>query len=134
MSDRATEIHIVGQPQREFAIRFIQRLSADKQWTVSIRPYRKKRTLDQNALIHGWFAIIARETGNDPGDVKEALKTEFLPPRFVELNGKTVEVRRETSKLDTKELAEFANRIQAWAAQEFGIVLPTRDDYREIAA
>lgn len=128
-----TEIIIRGEIQRRFAITMIEKLSADKLWSVVIKPYVKKRTLDQNSLIHGWFSIIARETGNDPGDVKEALKDMFLPPRFVELNGLTVEVRRETSKLNTKELAEFANRVQAWAAQEFGMVLPTRDDQRDVA-
>ena len=47
------------------------------------------------------------------------------------INGKTVEVRPETSKLSTKELAEFADRVMAWAATELGIILPTRDDAQE---
>lgn len=133
MTDRKTEIVIRGRTQRDYAIDLINKLSPDKIWAVTVSPYRKKRSLDQNALIHSWFAIIARETGNDPDDVKEALKSMFLPPRYVEMEGKTVEVRRATSKLDTKDMAEFCSRVQAWAAQEFGIVLPTRDDFRVAA-
>lgn len=130
----ATTIILRSETQRQFALSTIQKLNVDKLWEVVIRPYRKPRTLDQNALIHSWFTLIARETGNDMDDVKEALKAKFLPPRFVEIDGETIETRRSTAKLDTKEMSEFCNRLQAWAAAELGIVLPTRQDLMERAA
>ena len=122
-----------SERQRQYAIDSILKLNAEKPWEVVIRPYRKPRTLGQNALIHGWFAVIARETGNDPDDVKEALKIKFLPRRYVEIDGETVEVRRSTAKLTTGEMTEFCDRLQAWAASELAITLPTRDDMREVA-
>ena len=117
-----------GEIQRDFAIAQIRKLNLDKLFQIEIKPYRKPRTLDQNVLFHGWVAILARETGNDFDDTKEALKSMFLPPRFVEIDSKTVEVRRSTAKLSTKEMGEFCTRIQAWASSEFAIILPTRDD------
>ncbi|MDY0242189.1 MAG: recombination protein NinB [Rhodospirillaceae bacterium] len=128
-----TTIILRGETQVAFAIESIHRLNKEKLWEVIIRPYRKPRTLDQNALIHSWFGLIASETGNDPDDVKEALKAKFLPARLVDIDGESIEVRRSTAKLNTVEMAEFCNRMQAWAASELGIQLPTRDDMREAA-
>ena len=128
-----TTIILRGKAQRAFAVERINALNPSKIWEIVIRPYRKPRTLDQNALIHSWFALIASETGNDPEDVKEALKAKFLPARFVDIDGEMIEVRRSTAKLNVQEMSEFCNRMQAWAASELGIQLPTRDDMREAA-
>jgi len=123
-----------GEDQRKFAIASLQKLNLEKLWEVVIRPYKTPRTLDQNALIHKWLTVIATETGNDMEDVKEALKAKFLPPRFVEIDGETFEVRRSTAKLNVAEMSEFCTRIQAWAASELGLILPTRLDYEQRAA
>jgi len=128
-----TTIILRGEVQRRFAHEQIDKLNIEKLWQIDIKPYKKPRTLDQNALFHGWCKILATETGNDFEDTKEALKAMFLPPRYVEIDGKVIEVRRSTAKLDTKDMAEFCTRIQAWAASEFGLTLPTRDDLREVA-
>lgn len=128
-----SEIIIREQRQVDFAISQISTLNLNKEWRITIKPYVKKRTTSQNSIVHLWFGIIASETGNDADDVKEALKAKFLPARFVEIDGEMIEVRRSTAKLNTTEMAEFCNRMQAWAASELGIQLPTRDDMREAA-
>jgi hypothetical protein len=118
-----------GSEQREYAHRKIDELNLSKIFQVEIKPWKNPRTLDQNALFHGWCKILSDEFGSDFEDTKEALKHKFLPPRYVEMDGETIEVRRSTAKLSAAEMWDLCNRIQAWAASDFGIILPTRMDY-----
>ena len=40
----------------------------------------EKRTLDQNALAHKWFGIIAKEQGDTPLEVKSTCKLNYAVP------------------------------------------------------
>ncbi|MBT8449087.1 MAG: recombination protein NinB [Gammaproteobacteria bacterium] len=53
-------------------------VSADKPLEVVIRPYKRKRSLEQNKLYWKWLGIIAEETGNDSDSLHFKLKAEFL--------------------------------------------------------
>lgn len=113
---------------RARAIGFISGLDMKTVWQVTIAPYRKNRSLNQNALYHRWIGLIAHETGNGHDDTHEAMKAMFLPPKFLTVGERTVEIRRSTTKLNTKEMHEFMTQVEAWSASELGIVLPRPED------
>ncbi len=98
---------------------------------ITIAPYRKKRSLSQNALLHKWFDVIAKESdsGYSAHDIKELLCKQFLSVRVVEIGGISHECRAETSKLSTVDMSEFMGKIEAWAA-ELGILLPTPGEFQ----
>ena len=132
MSAKDTVIILREEKQRAHAIDFIRRLDITaRTFDVKIGVHRERRTLDQNALFHGWCAILAQHFGYDFEDMKEALKAKFMPPRYVEIDGKTIEVRRSTAKLNTKEMGELCTAIDIWAASEYAIMLPRRADLME---
>lgn len=97
-------------------------------YEVKISRVRKKRTTDQNSLYWMWLRCVADETGNTTDDLHEYCKRKFLTPRAVEIAGEQMEVAPSTTKLDTAEMTTYLNGVQAWAASELGITLPTPED------
>ena len=112
-----------------FSLDSIFKTIANGNYTVSVKRDVKKRTLDQNALMWLWFTCISRETGSNIQDVHDYYCTVFLSRKAI-ISGREVLVKGGTSKLNTAAFTHFLNNVQADAAQEFGIVLPTPDDLR----
>ena len=119
---------VADERGRQRAIAVLGTLSLDKPWSVLIEPYKRSRTLNQNALYHKWVGIIADDTGNSHDAVHEALKQEFLPPRTVEMGGKVRQYRPSTTALTSDEMAAYMNHVYAWAGSELGIILPVPED------
>ena len=100
---------------------------ANGNYIFSVKKEVKKRTLDQNALMWLWFTCIERETGTDKNDIHDYYCMLFLR-RTAPINGEERVIISGTSKLNTAQFTDFLNKIQADAASEFGIKLPTPDD------
>lgn len=101
-------------------------------YSMTIRREHKHRTFPQNKLLWMWLACILKEHGNE---VTEELKTDLYNQyckKFLSytsfLFGKAEECNRTSSQLNTKEFGEFLDRIQADAASEYGIILPSPQD------
>lgn len=115
---------------------------------IIIRPYRRSRTVEQNALMHKWFSVIAAETGDDMLSVKDEFKRRFLPPilkrddpEYAELAqllaelsqkgdaemarkiGSKIIAKLSTSLLNTKQMSEFMDNVERFAT-DLGITLP----------
>lgn len=100
---------------------------ANGEYLLSIKKEVKKRSLDQNALMWLWLTCISHETGTDVNDIKDYYCMLFLH-RTAAINGEERIIISGTSKLNTVQFTDFLNKIQADAASEFGIKLPTPDD------
>ncbi len=108
---------------REMAHNLVDELDLEKPWDITIKPYRKQRTLPQNALLHKWIGLLAEFTGDTQESMKSDLKTEFA--EIVESRITPGEFRpMDTSEMDTLQMSEFMNRIYAWATTEMGLILP----------
>ena len=109
----------------------ISGLNIARPWSVEIKPYVKRRTLSQNALMWKWVdeavKIIHETTGVDKDQLHEALKRKFLEPKRFEILGEQVAVYS-TKDLKTAEMSAYMNKIEAWAATELGLVLPHPGD------
>jgi len=101
------------------------RLLAFGEWELTIQ--KPKRNNDQNALMWAWFNCLAKDSGNEMQDFYDHYTKKFLL-KTIEINGVPEKVVSGTSKLKINDFAEFLTKIQADAASEFGITLPTRDD------
>lgn len=113
--------------QRDAIASLVGNLDMSKPWSVTVEPYRKKRTNSQGALYFKWVSIIARETGNSQDDVHDALKDKFCPPRTVILGDEERHIRT-TTKLSTVEMSAYMDAVQAFAASELGIYLPIPEE------
>lgn len=89
----------------------------------------KRRSLPQNRLMWMWFACIGQDTGQSVDDIHDYYAYKFLPRYITELEtGAQVRVAGHTSTLTTEAFTEFLNQVQADAATELNITLPTPDD------
>lgn len=118
----AGAIKWLGQP-----LELLFNLLSNGEYTLEIKKKTRKRTFDQNALMWMWFTCIEDGTGTDKQDVHDYYCKKFLC-RTIYINEKKEIVIRGTSKLNTAEMTIFLNKVQADAATEFGIRLPSPDD------
>lgn len=103
----------------------------DGRYLIKIEP-KKKRTLPQNAYIHGvLFPELANAfkdagyEGIDAQLAKDIAKKEFLTKQIV--NSETGEVKeyvKDTSKLSTLEMNEFIESVIRYAAVNMNYEIP----------
>jgi len=89
---------------------------------VLIRPYKSRRSRDQNDMMWAIMRAIAKHTGDDVNSVKEVLQRKFLGLQTKEALGDTVTFIRPTSDLNVEEFSEFLEQLQAFA-NEWGVRL-----------
>ena len=96
-------------------------------YRLKIERYVEPRTISQNALMWLWFTCIEHETGTDKQDVHDYYCNTFLRRKTI-IKGKEMVVAGSTSKLNTLQMTDFMNKVQADAASELGITLPLPED------
>ena len=113
---------------------FIQNLDIDKEWLVTIKPYKKQRSVSQNCLLWLWYGNILRHIYESkgelysPDDIHEWMKIPRLQPELVSIEGEAVRVRKSTKKLNTKEFTEYLENIDHYCGANWGLQLPHPDD------
>lgn len=72
------KIIISSEELRNRAVAVIASLPLDKVHEVIIKPHKKDRSLDQNALYWKWLTVIAADLGETKEDVHERYKGKYL--------------------------------------------------------
>ena len=96
-------------------------------YNLILKRVNEKRTVNQNDLMWMWFRCIENDTGTDKNDIYMYYCKKFLC-KVIRIGEKVEKVYETSSMLNTTQMAEFMNKIQADAASEFGIILPIPDD------
>lgn len=96
-------------------------------YRLKIERFVEPRSLSQNALLWLWLTCMENETGTNRNDFYAHYCKLFLS-RPVCINGVEEVVTDGTSSLNTLQMTDFLNKVQADAASEFGIVLPLPAD------
>ena len=117
----STEAHV-----QSLAKKLMQFVEADKPMSVEVKPYKKRRSVDQNSRMWALITQISQQmpphmdgVWHSPEAWHEYFKRRFLgvePGPF----GKPIP--KSTAKLITVEFCSYCDEIEAWAAGE-GIVL-----------
>lgn len=122
-----------GMPEREReALKYRGLLPlAGELVTIIIKPFEKKRSLQQNSY---WFAMldkyvvpVFREAGSNWSDFdihEEIMKELGYEKAMVKPNGEIVAKRIHSKTFDTKQWEEFMERGRAHLATEYHIFLP----------
>ena len=114
-------------------------------YRLILKPWREKRSLSQNSLLHMWLSEISEylvksgRTDATPDWVKRNLKKTYLGSvevtytDFITGEKTTAWEPRHTSDLDTGEMHIFLCKVEAWCAQ-FGLVLtiPHGCEYQQL--
>lgn len=110
---------------------------ADAPWEITIKPFRRSRSLSQNNLLHLWLQTISTHYAETHGEWhspevwKQYVKSLFLGEESKEINGKIITITRHTSELTVPEFTELLEKIDMWCATELQLVLPHPDIYGE---
>lgn len=97
------------------------------EYIMTIKRMSKKRSIQQNDLLWMWMECISRETGTGKDDVYMYYCKKFLC-KIITIGEKQEKIYNTSSKLNTEQMTDFLNKIQADAAQELGIRLPQPED------
>lgn len=112
---------------------------------VIIRPWKAKRSLDQNSLYWMWVGILAKHFSKKIPVSKEGMH-DILRHKHLGYEDKHIGNTlipgqlKSTTDLTVPEMSEYMTKVEAWAA-EHGCLLPRPEDqdhvynmYREAAA
>ena len=102
-------------------------LLANGQYVITIKRANTKRSIAQNDLMWMWLECIARETGTSKDDIYMYYCKKFLC-KVITIGEKQEKIYNTSSKLNTEQMTDFLNNIQADAASELGIRLPKPED------
>lgn len=101
-----------------------------KRVTITIKPFVKRRTPNQNRFMHGAFFSAMRQMFSEGGiEVSAAEVKEFFKQKFgvrvviTAPDGNPYEILKSTASYTTKECEEAMERARAWAAS-WGVLLP----------
>ena len=95
----------------------------DEVLELSIKPYKPTRSQVQNRRYFKILTEIARVSGHQTEELHEMFKAKFLGTQLNELAGETVTHQRSSTKLTTKEFAEYMERVESWAIETLGVWL-----------
>ena len=122
----------------------LAKLNPNKTYRVTVKEWREGRSLSQNALQHVIYETVSKylkSKGRDWGSarVKESLKNKFLGWEMRNITDVetgeiiTVNMLRESSKLDVGEATHYTTQIIEWA-QSIGceIKIPAKCEYRTL--
>lgn len=95
----------------------------DGKWAVSIDPYEKVRSNQQNKLFHKLCAIIGDETGTSKDYIKDKLKLAVFGIQERELDGKILRELVSTASLDVGQFNQLIDATYV-LGKELNINLP----------
>jgi hypothetical protein len=96
-----------------------------KRVEITIKKVSSQRSVQQNRLWWLYIKIIADEIGYDKDTLHEIAKFKFLKMEaVVERTGEVMEFIGSSAKLNKTDFGELVFKLQQWAADSFGIVLP----------
>lgn len=96
----------------------------DKVFDVSIKLHREKRSNPQNAWYWVIVGIVAKETDNDKDTIHRFFKKEFIGYDVKMIGDDKIAIVRSTASLNTEEFSEYLSKVEAFCANELGIILP----------
>ena len=94
----------------------IKALDFTKRWRVNIVEEKTVRSLEQNERLWALYGSVANYTGEDPTTIHQLMGYKFLRYQ-TEIAGNAVELVRSTTKLDSKQMADYQENIERWASQ-----------------
>ena len=103
--------------------RHLDELSMDKPKQVTVEDFRRRRSNNQNSLMWMWLHEIAGDTGHTAEEMHEFFKGEYLPPKTIEVGDHVQNIRPSTRDLNSEQMSEYLERIQAFCGTELGLML-----------
>lgn len=99
-------------------------LAGNPDLEIVVRPYKSKRSTEQNRRLWKIYQTLAEQVWVNGRKYSQDVWHEYCKRTFIGVealpNGETVGIS--TTTLNTAEMTDYQNKIQAWAAQEHGLI------------
>lgn len=108
----------------------VQGIRPGTQVEVAVTRLYATRSIRQNRWYWGvCVALLSEHTGYGPEEMHDILKAKFLPKQLAVTNGNgrivdSFVIGGSTRELNTVEFKDYTERIQQWAAEDLGVVIP----------
>jgi len=108
---------------------------------VTYETYYRKRSVEQNSVLHWYLSEIADETGMEMLDVKDQMAKKFLVTEVKDKNdelvadpetGEVMTRIMSTTELTTVQFNEYTEKIRMWAGEFLKMDLPEPDSQKSI--
>lgn len=94
-------------------------------WVVSARLKQTSRSIEQNSRLWSLYNALGQHIGETPDRVHALMGYKFL--RELEtINGEAIEVVKRTTKLTSRDMAQYQQSIETWANAELGFMFDER--------
>ena len=92
-----------------------------------LKPHKKKRSIEQNAVFYGWCSDFGDHTGNFKDFIYKWFEDEFCPVKERNILGEAKFIKC-AKLLNTKDFAEYMEKIYLWLELEadFKVEWPER--------
>lgn len=97
-------------------------------YTLALTKIVKKRTLPQNRLMWMWFKCLEDCSGQSAQDWHDYYCKKYASREMVTPDGQVVKLAGHTSQMNTAQMTDFLNNVQADAATEWGVTLPLPEE------
>lgn len=113
----------------------------DQRVWIQIETYYRKRTVEQNNVLHWYLQEIADETGMEMLDVKEQMAKKYLTVDQLDKNdnivcdpetGEVMTRVKSTTELSTVEFNDYTEKIRQWANEFLNLQLPLPNENAEL--
>lgn len=110
------------------AIAYLRALDYSRPMVVTVKAWRRRRSMPQNRLMWMWMQVLADWCGHTAEEMHEYCKVKFLGTRELSIGADVSRyVTRSTSALDTKQMTDYLEAIRLWAAEKLQCTLPQPD-------
>lgn len=119
----------IGDPKsvKEFGDKF--RELENGNWVFEVKKNRPIRSLSHNRYYWALLTIISTYSGEfDRDTLHEVCKNKFNGKMINLPKGGSERVGQSTSNMDKSEFSAYINRVKAFAHNEFGLIIPERED------
>lgn len=119
--------------QRQAFDSAVSSIREDSPVEVTVTRLYATRSQKQNRWYWGVaVSLLSEHTGYGPKEMHDILKAKFLPKHLAVTNGNgrivdSFVIGGSTRDLNTVEFKDYSERIQRWAADDLGVVIPDPD-------
>ena len=94
----------------------LKQLDVTQKWDVTVKPWKSKRSIDQNSRYWKLITELGAHFGYEADEMHQLMGYKFL--RYEKIVGaRRREFITSTTKLSTKEMADYQDKIDRFAAQ-----------------
>lgn len=108
---------------RSVCIEQLCELDLSQPWEVTVKPYKKKRSVDQNARYWAILQAIAKQLPDETGKFYSVetwhryMKQTFLGVDTVVVDGDAKLIEKPSRKLNVVEFNDYMTQVEVWAVE-----------------